>query len=304
MIYRSLLILCVITASSLNADEVSFTPTDGGATIHLDGKQFATFVHTESPVGRPYISNLFTTDHIKVTRNHPTTKDDPDDHPHHQGIFFTWGQLNGLDYWHMRGRTVHDRFLKNPTNGKIAYFSTRSYYLADDNKSRIAREDATYTFRKTPFGILVTLQATVTGESAAAIFGSKEEGGLAVRMSKDLTVDAGASMTDDEGRHGGGEIWGKDSKWVDYAGEKQARWVGVTLFTNPASFRKCWWHARDYGLLAANPLGPLNDPKQSVVLKKGESFTVHYGVMIHSNSDQAEYSPAKAYKYYLSQMPK
>ena len=111
-------------------------------------------------------------------------------------------------------------------------------------------------------------------------------------------------MTDDEGRNGGGEIWGKDSKWVDYAGEKQDRWVGVTLFTNPASFRKCWWHARDYGLLAANPLGPLNDPKQSVVLKKGESFTVYYGVMIHSNSDQAEYSPAKAYKYYLSQMPK
>ena len=122
MIYRSLLILCVITASSLNADEVSFTATDGGATIHLDGKQFATFVHTESPVGRPYISNLFTTDHIKVTRNHPTTKDDPDDHPHHQGIFFTWGQLNGLDYWHMRGRTVHDRFLKIRPMARLPIF--------------------------------------------------------------------------------------------------------------------------------------------------------------------------------------
>ena len=108
MILRSLLVFCSLVISPLNADEISFKANDGGATIHLEGTPFATFVHTESPVGRPYISNVFKSDHVKVTRNHPTTKDDPDDHPHHQGIFFTWGQLNGVDYWHMRGQTVHD----------------------------------------------------------------------------------------------------------------------------------------------------------------------------------------------------
>lgn len=303
MTLRLLLASLVLFTTTTLGDEITFKVSESGATVHLDGKQFATFVHTESPVGRPYISNVYTTDKVKVTRNHPTTKDDPDDHPHHQGIFFTWGQLNGVDYWHMRGQTIHDSYIKKPTDGKIGYFSTRSYYLAADKKTRVAREDATYTFRNTPYGILITLQATITGETDAAVFGSKEEGGLAVRMSKDLTVDSGAEMTDDQGRSGGKQIWSKTAKWVDYAGKKENRWVGITLFANPASFRQCWWHARDYGLLAANPLGPLNDPKQKVILKKGESFNVHYGVMIHSDAAKGKYSPAAAYKHYLSQMP-
>ena len=50
------------------------------------------------------------------------------------------------------------------------------------------------------------------------------------------------------------QAWGKHADWCDYSGAVGGKDVGITLMTDPESFRKGWFHVRDYGLMVANPI--------------------------------------------------
>ncbi|MBM3861987.1 MAG: hypothetical protein FJ395_20375, partial [Verrucomicrobia bacterium] len=63
------------------------------------------------------------------------------------------------------------------------------------------------------------------------------------------------------------------------------RRVGVLLMPDPKNFRASWFHNRDYGLMVANPFGRnafTKGEKSAVVVKKGESFRLRFGVLIHA----------------------
>ena len=62
-------------------------------------------------------------------------------------------------------------------------------------------------------------------------------------------------MTDSEGRKNGAEIGGNSADWCDYSGTLDGQHVGMTIFCHPDNFRPSWFHARDYGFLAANAFG-------------------------------------------------
>lgn len=282
------------------AEQLSVKQHDNGLDIYAGTVRVAGYVHTEEPLGRPFLCNVRTLDGIQVTRNYPVQQGDQDDHPHHQGIFHTFSQVNGVDYWHMRGVTKQRRFIGDPTvtpSGNAAGFVAENVYLGVEKKTPQLKEVIDYRFLITDLGLLLVVDAVITAEAPEVKLGSKEEGGLAVRMSSDLRVESGASMMDDQGRSGGAAIWGKATRWVDNSGEKKGRWVGITLMTHPANGRLYHWHARDYGLLATNPLGPLNTgPTQ--VLKQGDSMRFRYGVMVHSSRKRTQYNPAAAQKVY------
>ena len=300
---RNLVVLACICSLcmsvSLQAEEVvSFAKHADGVDVLVGNRLVAEYVHTEEPLGRPFISNVKTLDGIQVTRNYPVTKKDQQDHPHHQGIFHTFSQVNGIDYWHMKGITKHRQMTHAPNEkGKPLGFIAESVYLATDQKTPLLKEVIAYQFVVSELGLLIVVDATITAEANNVVLGSKEEGGLAVRMSSDLRVETGATMVDNQGRSGGRDIWGKQARWVDNSGKKQGKWVGVTLMTHPDNAKLYHWHARDYGLLTANPLGPLNTaPSQT--LKLGDSKRFRYGVMIHSHDSPRSYQPAAAQKAY------
>ena len=54
-----------------------------------------------------------------------------------------------------------------------------------------------------------------------------------------------------------GDAWGQPAPWIDYHGPVEGRDGRASpSSTTPASFRfPTYWHARNYGLLAANPFG-------------------------------------------------
>ena len=311
------LILGLVNSSCLVGGEgVSFERRLDGVDIYVGDVHVAEYVHSEavkaasspthSVVGRPFISNVHTLDGIQVTRNYPVKKGDQSDHPHHQGIFHTFSQVNGIDYWHMRGITKHVRFVREPQVGTRTGFVVENAYLARDKKRVLLKEVISYEFVVAERGLLIVVDAVIEAKQEEVVLGSKEEGGLAVSMSSDLRVESGATMTDDKGRSGGGEIWGKAAVWVDNSGMKNGRWVGITVMTHPDNGRLYHWHARDYGLLTTNPLGPLNIAPDRV-LGQGESMHFKYGVMIHSSTDREQYKPAAAqvdYERYTSTMVK
>ena len=133
--------LCM--SGSLQAEEVvSFAKHADGVDVLVGNRLVAEYVHTEEPLGRPFISNVKTLDGIQVTRNYPVTKKDQQDHPHHQGIFHTFSQVNGIDYWHMKGITKHRQMTHAPNEkGKPLGFIAESVYLATDQNATTKRSD-------------------------------------------------------------------------------------------------------------------------------------------------------------------
>ena len=83
------------------------------------------------------------------------------------------------------------------------------------------------------------------------------------------------------------DLWGKRAKWVDYWGAVKGKTLGIAIFDHPANPRHpTWWHARDYGLVAANPFGIHDFEKKpkgvgDMVIKDGSAVTFRYRFVFH-----------------------
>ena len=112
-------------------------------------------------------------------------------------------------------------------------------------------------------------------------------------------------MVNSEGAVGEKAVWGKRADWVDDYGNVAGEDVGIAIFDNPKNLRHpTYWHARHYGLLAANPFGLkefLHDRHQdgSYVIAAGGSLTLRYRVFIH-HGDFQEARVADAYRKYTA----
>ncbi len=108
-------------------------------------------------------------------------------------------------------------------------------------------------------------------------------------------------MIDSEGRAGEAQVWGKQADWCSYAGEIGGKDVGVLLMPHPENFRRPWFHARDYGLLVANPFGRNAFTKgeaSRIVVKEGEALRLRFGVLVYGGKPDLD----AAYRDYLKQM--
>src|SRR5689334_24427949 len=80
--------------------QVKFTQAPGRIQVEIDGKPFTTFYL--APGGnKPYLYPLSTATGAVVTRHFPM-EDAPGethDHPHHRGLFFSHGDINGVNFW-------------------------------------------------------------------------------------------------------------------------------------------------------------------------------------------------------------
>jgi hypothetical protein len=69
--------------------------------VEIDGKPFADF-YVGPETMKPYLSPLRTASGKVVTRGYPMATDvagEAHDHPHHRGLWFTHGDVNGWDFW-------------------------------------------------------------------------------------------------------------------------------------------------------------------------------------------------------------
>jgi hypothetical protein len=95
-------------------------------------------------------------------------------------------------------------------------------------------------------------------------------------------VKQGGRILDSEGRRDEKEVWGNEAAWCDYGGRVDGKDVGLMLIPHPDNVRRCRFHARDYGLLVANPFGvkAFNaGPESRVVVKKGDTLRLRFGVL-------------------------
>ena len=294
-----LVTFCSLLSGAEKKPLVTFDRQSDKLVIRIGGKPFAEYVFRDTNLARPYFSNVYTPAGIKVTRNHPVKEGDQQDHPHHTGIFFTFGDLNGADFWHGKGKTKHLNFIVYPESRPGAgFFIVRNVYSSPDGKTPYCAGTCHYLIEVVPRGYRLTMDTRISWDGGDFSIGSKEEGGLAARLATALTVENGGTMSDSAGRSGGKAIWGQQADWVDYSGSLEGKHVGLTIMAHPDNFSRCWWHARDYGLMAANPFGPLNKKGLRKVIKPGSALHLRYAVLIHSHEQASQYQPAQAYRQY------
>jgi hypothetical protein len=166
--------------------------------------------------------------------------------------------------------------------GRIA----ASFALEDANGRVIGREKQSFVFRGDERTRTIDCEFTIEASDGPLTLGDTKEGTFGIRLGAELSAPLG-HMQNSKGGQGESEIWGKAADWVNYSGIVGGKQVGIVVFDHPKSFRHpTTWHARGYGLLAANPFGLrefTHDAGQdgSWTIPEGQSLVFRYRVVTY-----------------------
>ena len=205
---------------------------------------------------KPVFYPVFGPNQIPMTRDFPfkdTTPGEKHDHPHHESLWYTHGDVNGVSFWHLGddAGTIKQTDLK--IDGDT--ITTTNDWVAPDGK-RVCSDRRVMKFSSLPGGArVIDFSITIQASDGDVKFGDTKEGSMGIRTHPLLRTDKGAEVTNSAGQKGKA-IWGKPAKWVNYQSKIDDKPVGVAIFDSPKNPRHpSTWHAREYGLVAANPFG-------------------------------------------------
>ncbi|MBJ02816.1 MAG: hypothetical protein CMK00_08105 [Planctomycetes bacterium] len=258
-------------------DRIRFT-VDGQlfTEYRLDGR-FPAFFPVRNPTGDD------------MTRAFPFEKrsGERQDHPHHRSLWFAHGDMNGVDFWHDESTVVNQpRMLESGGDGEQAWFTSANTWV--DGKGRLICTDErriTAFTREHAFGL--DFDITLTASGAGLIIGDTKEGTCAIRLAPGLVADKGGTLQNSSGQKGGA-VWGQRSPWLLAQGTVNTRPAAVAILDHPDNPRyPTTWHARTYGLVAANPFGLAAFERKpngsgALTLKPGESVRFQYRFLFFS----------------------
>ena len=268
--------------------------------VAINGQPFTDFYVAGPEVTKPYLWPLRAATGTYVTREWPMEKVEEEasiakpDHQHQRGLWFAHDTVNKLDFWNNeasyttpnRGKMV----LAGPvkvTSGKDSGTITANFDWTDLEGHKVLTETRVMTFYADKddrrFDLDITLAPVVQ-----VTFGDGKDGVLGIRMRPILQEDKGTGhITNADGMTGEKELWGKPSNWCDYSGDIHGEKVGIAILDNPANPRHpVRWHARAYGLFAANPFGvsvfDKTQPKSDMTVEPGQKLRFRYRIIIHA----------------------
>ena len=301
---RFFIVLAIfLSGPLLTAEELTLRQTEKGYDVFIDGKPFAGYITDEQ--GTPVVWPIFGPTGKKMSRGYPMVErndaTEAKDHPHHRSLWFSHGDVNGLDFWALnKQKIVHRKFAEAKSDAETAALVAENDWI-DKNDQVLCSDVRTLRFGKMDGMRFIDFDITVTAMQDQVVFGDTKEGTLGIRVPGTMDVDAKKRNPDWGGRIVNAEglkddaAWGKRSAWVDYIGPVEGETLGIAILNHPSSFRyPTYWHVRTYGLFAANPFGirDFENKREKTgehVLKKGESFTVRYRLLFHrENADIAK----------------
>lgn len=282
--------------------QVKLTQQAGQINVEIDGKPFTTLFLQDPAAPKPYLHPLRAASGTVVTRRFPMEKVPGEvyDHPHHRGLWFTHGDVNGIDFWmnetsytgkNKRGKIVLDK-ITQVKSGKKSGSLSGVWTWEDPDGNKLLTEERTMVFYSDPKLRIIDIDLKLTAITQVT-FGDTKEGTFAIRMATALDEKHGGTLVNAEGKVGEKQVWGKPSPWADYYGKIDGETLGVAIFDHPSNPRHpTHWHARSYGLFAANIFGLrdfYNDKTKngSLTLKPKESLRFRYRVVIHPGDTQS-----------------
>jgi hypothetical protein len=208
---------------------------------------------------------------------------DAADHPHHTGMYFAFGEVNGKEYWSKL--PIESKSFEKAAGPVFASIRARNAWGDDLDESDDVR------FMTDGNDDVVDWTVTLTAANGPATFAKDlkqaKEGAFACRLAKELSMakgDAPDIILDAKGNRGEAAARKGGAPWVDYSGTIDGKKVGISIMNHPSSFRyPSDWHVRAYGLFAANPW----IIKGENTLQKGESITLKWRVYVHGGDAEA-----------------
>ena len=275
----------------LNASDISIVRENGKLIVKAGDDLFTQYIYKDEKRSKPVLYPVIGPLETPLTRKYPLeekSEGEESDHPHHASLWYTHGDVNGIDFWAVgenKGKIIHQEFLEMKGNT-----FTSSNFWKDGEGKTICQDQRTLSFHE--FGqngraidIEITLMATVED----LVLGDTKEGSMGIRMAPEFRLRgkvARGSCLNSEGAVGK-SIWGKRASWVSYWAKFDEQNLAISIFDHPSNPRHpTWWHARDYGLVAANPFGQHDfegKPKGTgdMKLNLGEKVTFKYGFLFH-----------------------
>jgi hypothetical protein len=287
--------------------------------ITAGGQPFTAFV-SPNTLEKPVLYPIYAPDDQLITRGFPIKPrpGEPTDHPHHVGLWFNYENVNGLDFWNnsyaipankkSRYGWIHTDSIttfQNPPTATLHYAAR----WTDQQENTLLTEHTSFRFAATASERIIDRITTLTALVDTGVsFSDAKDGLLGLRVSKELQIPSNApgEFVDDKGNitkvaagnspdiNGnyltgegvtGDSAWGTRAAWCMLYGKKGVDTLSVVIIDHPANpGYPTYWHARGYGLFAANPLGQkiFSKGRQSLNfhLKKGESVTFRYRIVI------------------------
>ncbi len=288
---------------------VDITAQDGKVSVEINGKLFTEYHITDVP--RPYFYPVIGPTGAPVSRNWPmkNAPHEAHDHPHHKSLWFTHGDVNGVDFWadgETKGKIVHDKFLEITSGPKVGVIKSQDNWVTADGKL-VCTDTRTHRFYNRPDGQMLDFEVTVHASEGELTFGDTKEGSMAIRLAPTMRLkgEVGQGHIVNSAGDRDGNTWGKRAAWCDYYGPVEGQIVGVAIFDHPENPRHpTWWHVRDYGLFAANPFGVHYFEKKpagtgDLVVPAGEDITFKWRFYIH-RGNEIEGKVAEHYREYAS----
>ena len=243
--------------------------------------------------GKPILYPVIGPYGIPMTRHYPMKEGVPGesgDHHHQQSIHYNH-PVSGIDFWHGRGgaHIRNDEIVKaEVVDGKALIVSRNSWMHGD---KRILSDTTEISAGNTKGGRFIDYKVSIHASEREITFQDSKEGSMSIRTHPALRLQgkvAKGSAINSEGVKGKA-VWGKAAKWVNYWGPVDGKMVGIAIFDHPKNPRHpTTWHARDYGLVAANPFGKryFKAGDGALTLQKGETVTFAYRFFFHEDSNE------------------
>jgi hypothetical protein len=283
---------------------------EGGVRVYESDKMIADYATNQGP--KPIVWPLLGPGGEKMTRDFPMVPDSENekhDHPHHRSLWFTHGEVNGIDFWaegEKLGRTEHQKYTKL-ADGKSAVIATTNLWKTPAGET-VLSDRRRYTFSNgSDHSRVLDCEVQLLASEGDVHFGDTKEGTFALRVAESMKVDAkkGGKIINSAGDVDD-KAWGKPAEWVDYHGPIGDKTLGIAILCHPSTFHHPnRWHVRTYGLFGANPFGVSHfvgdkEMTDGTRLKKGEDLVFRYRVILH-NGDEKAAKIADQFKEYASQ---
>ena len=289
--------------------------------VFVNGQPFTSYIWPET-LTKPVLYPLRTAHGTIITRGFPLEPRPGErvDHPHHAGYWFTYGNVNGIDFWNnsvalppeqrLKMGMIAQRRITRVTHGKDrGELSVETDWIMPGGQP-IMREATTFVFHSGPNLRAIDRITTLTALDKRVLFHDDKEGliGMRVRRELEQPTNEPLAFTDSSGRpttvkvldntgvtgqyrsseeKTGDAVWGTRARWTMLTGKVGQESITLIMLDHPNNVGfPTYWHARGYGLFAANPLGQevfsSGKEKLDFTLEPKQSVTFRYRLLIIS----------------------
>jgi hypothetical protein len=312
--------LAATAFSAASAEEVKVTADEAHrrVDITIDGQPFTSYIWPTN-LKKPVLYPILDSDGVTLTRGFPPGQNERVDHPHHVGLWFNYARVNDFDFWNnseaikpenhaKMGTIIFDKLLSTK-NGAKGELTTLSTWI--DGKDHPILQETTHFVFSGGKGVRVIDRIATLKALDHVVFEDEKDGMLGMRVaswlesptakdavftdSHGVQTKTGAASPDATGEYltsegaTGDAAWSTRGRWCALTGHKNGHTVTIAIFDQPGNpGYPTTWHARGYGLFAANPLGiSVFNPKEkpmNFTLEKGQTATFRYRIVFYTHA--------------------